>query len=414
VGDRGSIVFLANYGHLGYSENRWEVSSVRFIVLGAGLQGVATAYDLLRNPATEAVTLADNDADKVRAAAGRLVSDKFETVEADCADAGTLKKVMPGHHVAVSALPYRLNLGAARAATECGVSFVDMGGNIETVLDELRLNQAASEAGVCLIPDCGLAPGLANVLVADAVAEMESVNDVAVRVGGLPAVPQPPWNYMLVFSFEGLLNEYTGKCAVLRDWNRTEVDALTGLEIINFPEPVGPCEAAFTSGGSSTLPWSFAGRVRSLDYKTVRYPGHYEKLQALAALGFFEDREVEVESVRVAPWKVLRVLAEEKLTFPHATDLVILRVESTGSKDGKPMRLSHEMMASRDEETGLTAMMRTTAFPTSIIAQMIACGHIDKRGAFPPEKVVPPTELIAELARRDILVVRTWENIDAK
>ena len=387
---------------------------MRFIVLGAGLQGVATAYDLLRNPATEAVTLADSDPERLRAAAGRLVSDKVEALEADCADAGNLKKVMPGHQVAISALPYRLNLGAARAALECGVSFVDMGGNIETVLDELRLNQAADEAGVCLIPDCGLAPGLANVLVADALEKMEEVNDVRIRVGGLPAVPQPPWNYMLVFSFEGLLNEYTGKCAVLRDWNRTEVDALTGLEIITFPKPVGPCEAAFTSGGSSTLPWSFAGRVRNLDYKTVRYPGHYEKLQALAALGFFEDREVEVDGVRVAPWKVLRVLAEEKLTYPHATDLVILRVESIGLKDGKPVRLRHEMMASRDEQTGLTAMMRTTAFPTSIIAQMIAGGHIDKKGAFPPEKVVPPMELMAELAKRDILVMRIWEEIDAK
>jgi lysine 6-dehydrogenase len=399
---------------MSYGKYLREVRSVRFIVLGAGLQGVATAYDLLRNPATEAVTLADNDPERVRAGAGRLVSDKVKAVEVDCSNAEALKKAMRDHHVAVSALPYRLNLGAARAAVECGVSFVDMGGNIETVLDELRLNQAAKDAGVTLIPDCGLAPGLANVLVADAVFEMEEVNDVRVRVGGLPAVPRPPWNYMLVFSFEGLLNEYTGKCAVLRDWNRTEVDALTGLEIIAFPEPLGPCEAAFTSGGSSTLPWTYAGKVRNLDYKTVRYPGHYEKLRALEALGFFDDREVEVEGVRVAPWKVLRVLAEEKLTFPHATDLVILRVESIGLKEGRPVRLRHEMMASRDEGTGLTAMMRTTAFPTSIIAQMIAGGHIEGQGAFPPEKVVPPRELIAELAKRDILVTRIREDIDAQ
>jgi len=399
---------------MSYSEILREVRSVRFVVLGAGLQGVATAYDLLRNPATEAVTLADVDGERVRAAAGRLVSDKVKAVEADCADPEGLKKAMRDHQVAVSALPYRLNLRAAKAAVDCGVGFVDMGGNIETVLDELRLNQAAKDAGVTLIPDCGLAPGLGNVLVADAVFEMEEITDVRVRVGGLPAVPQPPWNYMLVFSFEGLLNEYVGKCAVLRDWNRTEVDALTGLEIITFPKPLGPCEAAFTSGGSSTLPWSFAGRVRNLDYKTVRYPGHYEKLKALAALGFFDDAEVEVEGVRVKPWKVLRVLFEDKLNFPHATDLVILRVESVGLKEGKPVRLRHEMMASRDEETGLTAMMRTTAFPTSIIAQMIAGGHIDKKGAYPPEMVVPPRELIAELAKRDILVMRIWEDIDGK
>ena len=399
---------------MSYSEIHPEVRSVKFVVLGAGLQGVATAYDLLRNPATEAVTLADVDGERVESAAGRLVSGKVKALEADCGDPKGLKDAVRGHQVAVSALPYRLNLEAAKAAVECGVSFVDMGGNIETVLDELRLNQAAKDAGVTLIPDCGLAPGLGNVLVADAVAEMEEITDVRVRVGGLPAVPQPPWNYMLVFSFEGLLNEYVGKCAVLRDWNRTEVDALTGLEIITFPKPLGPCEAAFTSGGSSTLPWSFAGRIRNLDYKTVRYPGHYEKLKALEALGFFEDADVEVEGVKVRPWKVLRVLFEDKLTFPHATDIVILRVESVGLREGKPVRLRHEMMASRDEETGLTAMMRTTAFPTSIIAQMIAGGHIEKKGAYPPEMVVPPAALIAELAKRDLLVMRIWEDIDGK
>ena len=136
---------------------------MKFVVLGAGLQGVATAYDLLRNPATEGVTLADVDGERVQAAAGRLVSDKVTAVEADCADPAGLKKAVEGHRVAVSALPYRLNLGAARAAAGCGVSFIDMGGNIETVLDELRLNQAAKDAGICLIPDCGLAPGPANV-----------------------------------------------------------------------------------------------------------------------------------------------------------------------------------------------------------------------------------------------------------
>jgi lysine 6-dehydrogenase len=318
---------------------------------------------------------------------------------------------MKDHQVAISALPYRLNLGVAQAAVESGVSMVDMGGNIETVLSELMLNQAAKDKGVCLIPDCGLAPGLGNVLVADAVAEMEELNDVLIRVGGLPAVPQPPWNYMKVFSFEGLLNEYTGKCAVLRDWNRSEVDALTGLERIALPDPVGDCEAAFTSGGSSTLPWTFAGRIRNLDYKTIRYPGHYEKLKALAALGFFEDREVEVEGTKVLPWKLLRVMWEERLSFPHATDLVVLRVESIGLREGKPMRLRHEMMCTRDDVSGMTAMMRTTAFPVSIIAQMIAAGTIDGRGAFPPEKIVPPTELISELAKREILVCRVWEDL---
>lgn len=382
---------------------------MRFAVLGAGMQGVACAYDLLRVAGTEVVTLYDNDANAVERGSKRLVSDKLAGAVVDCADPEALAAALCGHQVVVSALPYRLNLDAARAAVAAGAHFVDMGGHIETVLAELRLKQAAEQAGVCIIPDCGLAPGLINVMVADAVAEMHEVVDVHVRVGGLPAIPRPPWDYMLVFSWEGLINEYTGTAAVLRDWNRDEVEALAGLESIHFPEPVGDCEAAFTSGGSSTLPWTFAGRIRNLDYKTVRYPGHFEKIRALAALGLFDTRPVEIDGVPIAPRTVVGRLMQNNLVFDGDPDVVVLRVTSTGMRGGKRVTLRHEMMDSWDEETGLSAMMRTTAFSTSITACMLADGTIDLPGAFPPEKVVPPAPMFAELERRGVFIRRRWE-----
>jgi len=385
---------------------------VRFIVLGAGMQGVACAYDLLRNPATERVMLVDRQPEIVERASRRLVSDKVETQAIDCENSESLVDIIAGCDVAISALPYRFNLGAARAAVTAGVSFVDMGGNIETVLSELRLHAEAAEKGITIVPDCGLAPGLANVLVADAVAELDEVSDVKIRVGGLPVDPRPPWNYFLVFSFEGLINEYTGSEAVLRDWNRTELLALTGDEQISFPDPAGECEAAFTSGGSSTLPWTYAGRIRNLDYKTVRYPGHYDLLRAIEALGLFDTETVEIEDLRIAPRALLKKLFCDRLARRDEADLVVLRIEASGMRDGRPGRLVHEMMDMRDEETGLTAMMRTTAFPVSIIAQMIADGTITKRGAMPPERAVPPPNLIAELERRGIFVRRTWHGQD--
>jgi lysine 6-dehydrogenase len=383
---------------------------MKFIVLGAGMQGVACAYDLLRNPATEKVILVDREREIVERAASRLVSDKIQTQAVDCEDSESLADIIAGCAVAVSALPYRFNLGAAQAAVAAGVSFVDMGGNIETVLSELRLHTEAADKNVTVIPDCGLAPGLANILVADAVAELDEVNDVKVRVGGLPAEPRPPWNYFLVFSFEGLFNEYTGTEAVLRDWNRTEVPALTGDEQISFPDPAGVCEAAFTSGGSSTLPWTFAGRIRNLDYKTVRYPGHYDLLRAIEALGLFDTETVEIEGARISPRAMLKKLFCERLARRDEADLVVLRIVSSGVRNRRPGRLVHEMMDILDEETGLTAMMRTTAYPVSIIAQMIADGRIAAKGAMPPEKAVPPAKLIAELERRGIFVRRTWHD----
>jgi len=385
---------------------------VKFIVLGAGMQGVACAYDLLRNPATERVKLVDRGQEIIERASRRLVSEKIVTEAADCADGDSLVEIITGHDVVISALPYRFNLGAAQAAVAAGVSFVDMGGNIETVLSEFRLHTQAAAKGITIIPDCGLAPGLANVLVADAVAELDEVSDVKIRVGGLPAEPRPPWNYFLVFSFEGLINEYTGSEAVLRDWNRTELPALTGDEQISFPDPAGQCEAAFTSGGSSTLPWTYAGRIRNLDYKTVRYPGHYELLRAVETLGLFDTEAVEIEGVGISPRALLKKLFCERLARRDGADLVVLRIEAIGLRNGRPGRLVHEMMDMFDEETGLTAMMRTTAFPVSVIAQMIADGTIDKKGALPPEGIVPPPDLIAELERRGIFVRRTWHGED--
>jgi lysine 6-dehydrogenase len=383
---------------------------MRFIVLGAGMQGAACAYDLLQHPDTEYVTLADQDPGLIEQVGKKLNSDQLRSVTIDCSDTKALQGHIKDHQVVVSALPYRLNLATAKAAIESGISFVDMGGNIETVLAELRLAKQARENDICLIPDCGLAPGLANVLVADAVAELEDITDVRIRVGGLPAAPRAPWDYMLVFSFEGLINEYTGSAAILRDWNRSEVDVLTEDEPIAFPDPVGDCEASFTSGGSSTLPWTFAGRIRNLDYKTVRYPGHYEKLRALRSLGFFDTETIQVRDLNVAPRDVLQSLMQKKLSFPNEPDVVVVRIESEGTRQGKPTVLCHEMMDYRDEETGLTAMMRTTAFPVSIVAQMIADGTIIKRGAFPPEMVVPPTEMISELERRGVFVRRVFKN----
>lgn len=383
---------------------------MRFIILGSGMQGVACAYDLLRNPETRKVTIVDSQSQAVERATARLASDKLETRVADCANEDSLAGVLSDCDVAVSALPYRFNLAAARAAIAAGANFIDMGGNIETVISELRLHNEALEKDLVLIPDCGLAPGLVNVLVADAVAELDEVNDVKARVGGLPAEPRPPWNYFLVFSFEGLINEYTGTEAVLRDWNRTELPALTGGERISFPDPVGECEAAFTSGGSSTLPWTFAGRIRNLDYKTVRYPGHYDLLRAIEALGLFSTEAVEIDGVRLSPRAMLKKLFCERLARRDEPDLVVLRIESSGLRGGHPGKLVHELMDSMDQETGLTAMMRTTAFPVSIVAQMIAAGTITAKGALPPERAVPPVELIAELERRGIFIRRSWHD----
>ena len=165
----------------------------------------------------------------------------------------------------LSALPYALNLQAATSALEAGASFADLGGNTGIVLKELDLNDQAVAADVSIVPDCGLAPGLANSLAVRGMELLDRPRDVRVWCGGLPQQPQPPLNYQLVFYIGGLSNEYTGKAVVLRDGRRVELDAMEELEELEFAEPVGRVEAFLTSGGTSFAPEGIPiGQLRSV------------------------------------------------------------------------------------------------------------------------------------------------------
>ncbi|MGB9181549.1 MAG: saccharopine dehydrogenase C-terminal domain-containing protein, partial [Pyrinomonadaceae bacterium] len=231
----------------------------------------------------------------------------------------------------------------------------------------------------------------------------EKLDAVHIRVGGLPQNPQPPLNYQIVFSVEGLINEYVERARVIRDGRIIEVDSMTEIESLEFPAPFAEMEAFQTSGGTSTLPETFLGRVAELDYKTIRYPGHCEKFKLLIDLGLTNSEEVEVNNVRVSPRRVLGEMLLRKLPADEP-DVVLVRVEFRGSMNGARQILRYDIIDRFDESTGLSAMMRTTAFPASIIAQMMARGETTERGAIPQELCVPPARFVAELAARNILI----------
>ena len=325
----------------------------------------------------------------------------------DVADRERLVEAMSGFDVVISAVPYFYNLDIARAAVEAGVNMCDLGGNTDIVLRELELDEAARRAGISIVPDCGLAPGMTNVLAASGIGKLDRAEEVRIRVGGLPQTPRPPLDYKLVFSIHGLINEYVGRAAVLREGKIAWVEALTGLEELEFPEPVGRCEAFHTAGGSSTLPWTYRGQVRELNYKTVRYPGHCAKVKAMRDLGLFDDQPVRVGDCEVKPRELFAILASSRLDFPEDRDLVVLRVVVKGERDGERVEITYQMLDFYDQKHGITAMMRTTAYPVSIVAQMLAHGEIEAKGVLPPERAVPPELFVARLAERGIELVET-------
>jgi lysine 6-dehydrogenase len=378
---------------------------MKYLVLGSGMMGYALAYDLARSKGTSSVTLADIDLERARRAAGRIPHGRVEAVGIDVSNENDVTALMRDHDGAAAAVSYRYNELLTRAAIAAGRPLVDLGGNDEVVSRQRQLDAEARQAGVTIVPNCGLAPGLVNILAAGAMSEFDSVDSVRLRVGGLPQHPRPPLNYQITFSIEGLLNEYSGRASVLRDGKLVTVEAMSELESIECPAPFGTMEAFITTGGASLLPVMLEGRVRELDYKTIRYPGHCERFKTLLDLGFASNDPVQMGSNIFTEREVFSELLRRKLP-DSGPDVVLLMVELRGLKDGQLSNLSYSMVDFFDVSANISAMMRGTSFPTSIVLQFLAQEVIHEVGVLAAEQCVPLSDLLVALRDRGITVQR--------
>jgi lysine 6-dehydrogenase len=327
-----------------------------------------------------------------------------EAVRADVSDPADVRRLMNGgFDVAVGAVSYRFNVALARAAIRAGVHFCDLGGNNTVVERELALDAPAKKAGVTVVPDCGLAPGLVSLVAARALELLGGrADELRIRVGGLPLHPKPPFNYKLVFSPEGLVNEYWETAAALRGGRRVELESLTEIEELRFPPPFGRLEAFVTSGGASTLPWTMAGRVRELDYKTIRYPGHCALMKGMLWLGLGDTAPVRAGGARLAPRALLLELLRRRLSDDDR-DVVLMRV--TARRGGRGVRF--QMIDRGEPRRGLSAMMRTTAFPAAAAAWMLGSGRVGRKGALPQESCLPASEFLREVGARGLHIDKT-------
>jgi len=362
--------------------------------------GHGAVFDLIHNsPAVEGVTVADFDFSKAEAVAA-AVGGNVTAKQIDASNYADIVELFRGHDSVISCVNYWYNVSLSKAAIETGANFCDLGGNNYIVDEQLALDAEAKAAGINIIPDCGLAPGMVSILAMHGTARFDSVEEIHIRVGGLPQDPQPPLNYQLVFSVEGLINEYIEVARVIRDGKIIEVDSMTELESLEFAG-FPPLEAFQTSGGTSTLPDTFLGNIKELDYKTIRYAGHCDKFKTMIDLGLCSSKEIVADFVKVKPRKVFGELLQQHLPA-DGPDYVLVRVEVKGTKAGETMTVRYDIVDKQDEQTGMSAMMRTTAFPASIIAQMMASGDVIARGATPQEKAIDPEKFVTELSRRNI------------
>ena len=392
------------------------MAGIRYSVIGAGRQGVATAYDMLRHGSGASVLLADYDAGVAQQAAARinrLIGREVATwAQVDASDVDALVAVLDGLDVFLCGTPFGFIPAATEAALRARVSMVDYGGHTPTVLQQLERDADAKAAGIAIVPDCGMGPGMNNTLGAYAVELLEQARltprDVYLWDGGIPQNPTPPWNYQCAFNINGLTNEYYGEVAVLRDGKLTMIGAFEELETLVF-EGVGELEAFVTTGGTSTAPYTYEGKLRTYQNKTCRWPGHFVQFKSFQQLGLFELEPIEVNGQSIVPRDVFHALLEPQITAPVIKDVCVMRAKGVGEDaNGHERAVIIDLVDYYDEATGFTAMERITGWHAGIMAEFIARGIVEP-GVWPMERAVPAGVFMEKVRERGFNVTVRWE-----
>ena len=356
-----------------------EGSTSNIIVLGCGKIGSVIARDLSGRVDWDQFHLADKYEESARAAASQI--DGAEWMTLDTLDLRRLVKTLGEHDLVIGALPGDYGYKCLEAAVEAGVDILDVSFTPE---NPLELDEASKRAEITMIPDCGVAPGLSNILVGHASSKLDEVTSAHIMVGGIPERPVPPLGYTITWSAEGLIDEYVRDVNIIEDGKTVRKPALSGLEEIDFPG-VGSLEAFYTDG-LRTLSKSFPD-VGSMWEKTLRYPGHVEKVKLLRELGFFDDEPVMVADAPVQPRLMTARLLERSLRMPNVGDLLAMSIEVKGVAGGAEKGYRFGVLDYYDHVNEVSAMARTTAYTASVVAGMLAEGRIREKGVVPPERL---------------------------
>jgi lysine 6-dehydrogenase len=385
-----------------------------YAVLGGGRQGTAAAYDMARFGDAKEVLIADINLEAAQKSAARvneLVGKEIaKAQQVDTTNHTQLKVFLSKVDSFLSAVPYWHNLAITQAAIEARACMTDLGGNTDLVREQIKFNSPAKKAGIAIIPDCGQVPGMGTSLTVYAMSLLDETEEVNMWDGGNPLNPKPPFNYILTFNIAGLTNEYYGVANFIRNGKIVQVPTFLDedYEIVEFPQPIGKMEAFVAGGGTSTMPWSFDGKLKTLWNKTIRWPGHFAEWKAYIHAGLLEVEPVEVQSIQVCPREVLHTLLEPKLSAkPGERDLVIVRVLAKGCKDGHKAQVMIDLIDYYDEATGFTAMQRTTGWDGSIKTILNAQG-VTPRGVYPAEVAVSGPLYADELRKRGFSLTETF------
>ncbi len=370
--------------------------------MGCGNIGSVISKDLAENLPSAKIVMADAVESRAKAAASEIGRGNVSWAEVDASNRGELVKTLRMSDLAVGALPGFMGFLTCKAAVSAGVDIIDVSYMPE---DVMRLSKAAVKAGTCIVPDCGFSPGLSNILVGHAVSQLDTVDSVHILNGGLPEKPVPPLGYVITWSVKDLIDMYSRKPVIVKNGKVRVVEAMSGLEEMTFTG-VGKLEAFYTDGLRTLL---CTVKVEGdMWEKTLRYSGHVEKIKLLKGLGFFDDKQVNVDGSLIAPRELTAQLLQSKLKRPDVRDIVAMLIETSGTKNKKKVTYSYRMLERYDKTRKTTAMARATAYTASVTAQLVSRKTVDEKGVVPPEKLGMNngfyTKFMKEIQKRGIII----------
>ena len=374
----------------------------KYCIIGSGRQGTAAAYDIVSHGEPQSLTIIDSNNDNLKKCKDKikkLTDFDVDIINIDINDENKLIKSLFDIDIFLSSVPYKFNLYLTDVAIKSKTSMVDLGGHTNNVIEQLKKSKEAKEAGITIVPDCGMGPGMNVSMALLAMEGFDQVEEVRVWDGGLPQDPQPPWNYNLFFNIAGLTNEYDGNAYFLREGKVTEVSCFEDIETLGF-DGIGNLEAAVTSGGLSTMPWTYENKIKLLENKTLRYSGHWEQMIAFRHLGLFREDKLKIENIEISPRDFYHSLLEPQLEQKNLKDICIMRTQATGLLNGKKVTKTIECIEKYNEQTKFLAMEMWTGFHASMVMQHIGASKIDL-GAYPIELALSGNDFYNYALSRD-------------
>ena len=357
---------------------------MHIVILGTGMIGTTVVSEMAKFNGIDKITAVDfmqKNVDRcLEIANSPLVKGRVASLETE----EDIAKVLEDADVAVACLPHSLSILAIKAAISSKCHLVDLVGSMYP--EKMELHTQARDAGVIIVPGSGVAPGITNFLAAQGIELLDEADEAVMICGGIPRHPVPPLWYQVVFRLESVLGLYTRPALAVEKGELIELPAFSGMEELTFAEPVGVCEAIVTDAHSTA--YTLKDKVTNLYEKTVRYPGHWDKMRTLAELGYLDDTPLEINGIVTTPRAISEKILLPKMAGASNEDITVVRVEVIGKKDGQSIKHSWDMIDLYDHERNITSMAKTTALPAAILAKWIALDKVTETGVVAIEELI--------------------------